>query len=89
MLSDIDALNIHLAAVAKDLGLTASARLIAANASDISSGGSRVEVVVADPATASARKCRKSVTAAYYQNAGIHTFDEFIRTEAARELKAR
>jgi hypothetical protein len=89
MISDIDALNIHIAALAKTLGLTASARLVEARPSDVSSGGPYVRVTVADMTKNPQLECSKSVTLEDYQDAGIHTFDDFILLEAARKLKER
>lgn len=91
MISDIDALNIHIAALAKTLGLVASARLVEAKPSAVSSGSGSpsVEITVACTTKAPPLECRKSVTLEDYQDAGIHTFDEFILLEAAREVKRR
>jgi hypothetical protein len=89
MISDIDALNIHIAALAKTLGLVASARLVESKPSGSSSGSPSVEVTVTDMRKNPPLECSKSVTPEDYQDVGIHTFDEFILLEAARELKRR
>ena len=82
VLSDIDALNIHITALAQELGLVASAKLMTAQPS----AGTRIEVTVSDTTKTPPRECSKSVTLVDYQDAGIHTFDDFIQFEAAREL---
>ncbi len=89
MISDIDALNIHLAALAKTLGLVATARLVEAKPSDVSGDGPYVQVTVADMTKNPQLECRKGVRLEDYQDAGIHTFDDFVLLEAARELKRR
>jgi hypothetical protein len=86
VITDIDALNIHIAALARQLGLSATAKLIPAQHSGTDAVGARIEVSVANMNTSPPLECSKIVGLADYQDVGIHTFDDFIRTEAARKL---
>jgi hypothetical protein len=87
VISDIDALNIHITALANELGFVASAKLVEAQSPGLSTGGTRIELTVADMTKSPPRECSKSVTLADYQDVGIHTFDDFIRFEAAGTLR--
>ncbi len=87
VISDIDALNIHITALATELGFVASAKRVDAQSAGIAADSTRIQLTVADMTKTPPRECSKSVTLADYQDVGIHTFDDFIRFEAPRALR--
>ena len=83
MISGIDALNIHLAALAKTLELVSRS----VETTGVRCLGQWSITSVGVCGYGRARWIRKGISLEDYQDAGIHTFDDFVLLEAARELK--
>jgi hypothetical protein len=86
----LDALNEHLTKLAGEHGLLASAHVVERQPSDVSSGGTRVEVTVSNLRGKAPLNSSTSVTLRHFAQAGeagVHMFDDFLK-ESIRKLSS-